>query len=258
MQSARLVAAVAGPLHVKTLPIVYTDSTDTIPWLQVRPRWVACIDLLGFTNMVCESDWATVISTYEQSLEELVDLSGMTSRVEHAWFSDTFILYTHDDSAACFGEIEIRARSFTNGLIMKRIPLRGALSCGSFFAHKESSIFIGPALVDAYRLCEDQDWIGFALSPLATRRMREVGRPPEESRHYRYWRIPRKTGNEPKGEWPALLALLLGGPSLELDRNLCYTRLREMRELITNENVRPKYDHTIDFLERMRTIHTVA
>ena len=138
---------------------------------------------------------------------------------------------------------------------MQRIPLRGALSCGDFFAHKESGIFIGPALVDAYRLCEDQDWIGFALSPAATRRMREVGLPPDERLNYRYWPIPRKTGSSPDGGLPALL---LGGATHEPNRNLCYTTLREMRELVSPELIRAKYDHTIHFIEEMGTIRTVA
>jgi hypothetical protein len=227
----------------------------TIPWLNVRSRWVTCIDLLGFSRTVRESDWATVISTYLQSLEQLVDGPRRSNAVEYAWFSDTFILYTHDDSAACFAEIEARARFFANGLITLRIPLRGALSCGDFFAHKESGIFIGQALVDAYRLCEDQDWIGFVLSLAAMRRMREIGFPPDERLNYRYWPIPRKTGDSPEGGLPALL---LGGPSRDLDRNLCYTTLREMRELVSAEHIRAKYDRTIHILQEMGTIHFVA
>jgi hypothetical protein len=211
--------------------------------------------LLGFSRTVRESDWATVISTYERSLEQLVDGPGKSIQVEYAWFSDTFILYTYDDSAGCFAQIEARARLFTNGLIMHRIPLRGALSCGDFFAHKESGVFIGPALVDAYRLCEDQDWIGFVLSLATTRRMREMGLPPDERLNYRYWPIPRKTGDSPRGGLPALL---LGGASRELERNLCYTTLCQMRDLVTTDHIRRKYDHTIHFLEEMGTIHVVA
>ena len=85
--------------------------------------------------------------------------------------------------------------------------------------------------------------------------MREVGLPASDRVNYRYWPIPRKTGESPDGGLPALV---LGGPSRELDRNLCYSTLREMRTLVSAEHIRAKYDRTIRFLEEMGTILTVA
>jgi len=197
--------------------------------------------------MVIESGCAGVLSSYEQALKELVDGPGKSGPVEFAWFSDTFLLYAQDDSSSSFRQIESRARLFMNALTMRRIPFTGALSCGDFLAQKEDSIFVGRALVESYRLCETQDWIGYVLSPTAVNRMRELGLPLEERLNYRFWSIPQKTRDSAGQELPALL---LGGPAYNLGQNDCYAALQEMRNHAHNDRVRAKYDRTLHFLEQ--------
>jgi hypothetical protein len=222
-----------------------------IPWYQTGRRWVACVDLLGFSQTVRQGDWPSIISVYEQSLEQLVDGAGHRLHVDHAWFSDTFLLYTSDDSAASFADIEMRTRFFVQGLLLRHIPMRGALSCGDFFAHPDSTVFIGPALVDAYRLCEDQDWIGFVLSPSAIEQMKAVGLPPDDRLNYRYWPVPRKTGTSPGG---TLLAMVLGGLKLAHQINHCREAISHMRKRVAKDHVRRKYDRALEFLEKCGTV----
>ncbi|MFP4674386.1 MAG: hypothetical protein ACLFO5_07345 [Opitutales bacterium] len=207
--------------------------------------WVACIDLLGFSDAVVRGDWATIISIYEQSLEELAESPGRSTRVNYTWFSDTFLLYTNDDSAASFLDIEILARLFVGGLVLRQIPMHGALSCGGFFAHAEDNIFIGPALVEAYRLCEDQNWIGFVLSPSALKQLVAVEIGVDALMKYRYYNIPRKKGKNPRHGLPALI---LGWPKRNDGRNDCYESLKRMRECAGKCSVRRKYDRTLRFL----------
>lgn len=202
--------------------------------------------------MVIESGCAGVLSSYEQALQELVDGPGKFTEVEHAWFSDTFLLYSSDDSKGSFVRIEQRVRLFVNALTVRRIPFTGALSCGDFLAQRADSIFIGPALIDAYRLCESQDWVGLVLSRTTASRMRDHGLPPEERLNYRLWPIPlRKAGDSAGLELPALL---LGGPARSLAQNPCYAALQEMRNHAQHDRIRAKYDRTLHFLEQRSLI----
>lgn len=228
-------------------------NTSNIPWYEMTRRWVVCVDLLGFSRTVRQGDWPTIISLYEQSMEQLTKGSGRNQRVDYAWFSDTFLLYTSDDSAASFASIEVRTRYFVQGLLTCHIPMRGALSCGDFFAYPAGYVFVGSALVEAYRLCEDQDWVGFALSPSAVDQMRAVGLPPEERLNYRYWPVPLKTATSPA----TLPALVLGGPTEAQQANDCYKALSQMRARVHEEHIRRKYDRALEFLEKVGTI-TVA
>ena len=224
-----------------------------IPWLKIRSRWVACVDLLGFRKLISEKHWFNVASIYEQSLEQLIEGPHTSNHVEYVWFSDTFLLYSEDDSLGGFAEIECRVRGFVNGLIMKKIPFRGALSCGLFFAQKQDNIFIGPALVDAYQLCEDQNWIGFVLSPDAVARMRVLGLPPDERLNYSFWPVPRKKNQSHE----RLLSLLVGGPCIDSRQTYGHDVLVELRDRAQEDSVRTKYDNTLQFLEEAGKFFTV-
>ena len=107
-------------------------DTLEIPWLEIKPRWVAVIDLLGFSSMDWESNYLSIVSSYEQALAQVEHACRNKEHVFHAWFSDTFILYSEDASAKSFSHIESSVRHFTMGLLGHRIPFRGCLSCGNF------------------------------------------------------------------------------------------------------------------------------
>ena len=227
-------------------------SIRDIPWNERRTCWVACIDLLGFSRMVRLDGWSMIASIYEQSLEQLTEGPTHHYPVQYAWFSDTFLLFTPSDSGQDFSFIESRARHFCQGLVAKKITLRGAMACGEFLAHPEENVFIGSALVDAYRQCEDQDWVGFSLTKTAVRRMEELDLSPTERLNYRFWNVPRKSGNSPK---EGLLSLILGGARESLDKNPCYRPLQEMAAAAPKDHVRRKYDHALAFIEKFGVVY---
>lgn len=225
-------------------------SLTSIPWLSGRRRWVACVDLLGFRNIVQnkidqKSDWPTIASLYSQVLDELTNGPASRKPVQFAWFSDTFLLYTENDNPSDLAAINLCIKWFTRGLIWRYIPFRGALSCGDLLAYKEEAIFIGAALVDAYALCENQNWIGFALHESAEKQIQSLGFTPERL-EYRRWDIPRKAGN---GVHSQASALFLGFPCSGLTTNDPYKWLSTMRDSQTVPEIRVKYENTLVFLE---------
>jgi len=137
-----------------------------------RSYWVAYFDLLGFTNMV-EGErevWPILLEVYEPLLTEI---ETRFKDVQCKWFSDTLVFYTPDHSKTSWDGIVNVCESFFYRTIERQIPARGCLSVGDFYA--EDDVLIGPALIDAYRLAECQDWLGFVLSPEAVRRRDQYG-----------------------------------------------------------------------------------
>ena len=208
---------------------------------------MACVDLLGFSRVVLGEQWDIIERVYETAIQQLEEGPASHSDVYHAWFSDTFLFYTQDDSVPSFRSFELRVRSFCETLITQDVPIRGAMSVGEFAAYPQKAIYVGQPLVDAYRQCEDQNWIGFSVTPQAVDHLKEHGLRLEASGSYRYWDIPRNTGNS-RGE--GVLALILGGVRRDLTKNPCYQALGRMASEAPKDHVRTKYDHSLRFLEK--------
>lgn len=220
------------------------------PSRQTR-RWVSYLDLLGFTELIQTKNWVYVFSYYARALEYCNTERGF-GLVEKTWFSDTFLLYTPDDSGSSFGAIEATTRWFMYFLITGGIPVRGAMSCADFYADKQNNLFFGEALVEAYDYGENQDWIGFVLSPSCVKQMTAIGLPAEQRLNYAYWKIPYK---KPHENLPEKLPACILGSSVKInDRNPCTAKLNEMKGRTKRSKDVVKYENTIQFIEANRRI----
>lgn len=138
--------------------------------LQYKKRWFTYFDLLGFENLVKNQDINDVLRSYNYVLDTLaIKASNKKNTVSYSWFSDTFILFTKKDTYDDFLSIEKVSRLFFQRLVIKKTPVRGALTIGDLYTQKSKNIFIGKALIDAYKHGENQDWLGFILTPNACR-----------------------------------------------------------------------------------------
>jgi len=142
--------------------------------------WVAYLDLLGFQDYVLKFDHPENPQAYGVFVEEIynrmlesVSKWACESRILVAWFSDTFLLYSSDDSYESFVAIAYSASYACSTLVMRHYPVRGALGTGRLYADQERNIFVGSALIDAYKYGEKQDWIGFVITPQAGKKFNE-------------------------------------------------------------------------------------
>lgn len=163
--------------------------------------WLACFDILGFTNEVKfaeTKDKNNFILGMCEYLYDEIELIKQFEEIEQGlvnivWFSDTFIFYSPNDSKECLKAIESVVRGFfrtaftanwhsqykpTSGCIP--IPLRGCLNYGHFYADSRKNIYWGSAFNEAYKLAENQDWIGYALSEKAKSQI--------DKYHLNYWK----------------------------------------------------------------------
>ena len=58
--------------------------------------------------------------------------------LEYCWFSDTFLMYTSDDSASSYTIIQSAAKHFIERCLYSRIPIRGAIAVGTLW-HSEDN-----------------------------------------------------------------------------------------------------------------------
>ena len=226
------------------------DYIHVDPRYQSR-RWVSFLDLLGFTKLIQTNDWVHVFTYYSQALDDCINkVATFGSTIEKAWFSDTFFLYSSDDTFLSFTEISSVTQSFVESLVCHNIPVRGAISCGDLYADKENNLFFGEALIEAYYYGENQNWIGFVLTPSCIRQMRIINRPADQRNDYRYWDIPYKQHScrrRGKALEEKLFACILGGSILGY--NACLDELRKMAIEFEGTDHITKYKNTIKFIE---------
>jgi hypothetical protein len=211
------------------------------------PRWVGYFDLLGTSELIRSGKTKEVFSAYQEALVQLSRWSKRHANVYHAWFSDTFLIYSEDDSGVSFPAIEIVCRWFAFALLRRKIAVRGALSCGAFYADRANSLYLGAAFLEAYEWGENQDWIGFILCPSSVNRLANLNLPVEELPNYVKCAVPFK--KPPVQGSASVGACILGNMIRQSDgSNLLLPKLAEMAELQADPLIRQKYERTIEFL----------
>jgi hypothetical protein len=213
-------------------------------------RWICYLDILGFTKMVESDGIVNVVHKYFQSREIVEDWVRRKPAMGLTCFSDAYILFTDNDSASRFAQIEQAARWIISHHILRRLPMRAALACGEFYADVQSNIFIGKALIEAYQFAEAQDWIGLALCRSATRRMIAIKPPPSQRLNYRRHKIPLTKGKRNRLGGMPLYAYAIGFASSSDGQNDYLDALREMLQRVESPKIRTKYQNTIRFLEK--------
>jgi len=139
-----------------------------------KSYWLAYFDLLGFENRV--KVMPAVYPILDEYHTVLAEMRRNPREIICKWFSDTFLFLTPDDSEQSCGGIMAACEFLFWRLTMSHIPVRGCLTVGDlYYEDAENDIVVGPALVEAYKLGEYQDWLGFVLSDDAVRRRDQYG-----------------------------------------------------------------------------------
>ena len=124
-------------------------------------RWVSYFDRLGFGRFIAEHHLLEIFCESSFCLREARRHGKDHANVEFAWFSDTVLFWSTDDSRSSFCAVAEVSRWFFDELIDSKVPLRGALAFGEFYGDKAKGLFFGKALVDACQCGEKYDWLGF-------------------------------------------------------------------------------------------------
>lgn len=217
---------------------------DSYRPLRYRRRWFCYLDLLGFTSLVNDTSIHRVIPLYQDALRQLTRFATPKKRdgLLYGWFSDTFIIYSRDDDARGFAHVEHVSRLFFQKLILDHIPVRGALTHGSLYSQSRRNIFVGPALIDAYNYTENQELLGFVLTPSVYKRLANTDLCLERRAHYRLVTEPGIIDYEPS---TPVYAFAFNNGTVN-GRNPYLEALKTMR-LEAPSRAQTKYDNTIAF-----------
>jgi hypothetical protein len=219
----------------------------------VAMRWVAVFDLLGTTQLLHDDSEWQVHDALARAIERARrDCKGDTSLVRPAWFSDTFILFTPDDSMQSYAMLDTIATNFFLGLILDHIPARGALACGRAYIDLEESVIFGRGLVEAYRFGDAQDWIGFIVCPSAVALLSPHGLP--SGLDYVQSDVPWSANRRPAGAPPQLPVFVIGRSGSLNGENPFIGNLHRMSSEAAAGPQRAKYDRTLAFIEQHDTL----
>ncbi|WP_054030975.1 hypothetical protein [Desulfatitalea tepidiphila] len=213
--------------------------------LRYRSRWFCYLDLLGFARQVETKSINQILPLYEKALDS-IDISRNDKGkhgISFSWFSDTFIIFSQSNSAQEFALVEQAGRLFFQKLIMNQIPVRGAISCGDLYTQLERNVFIGPALIEAYRYGEGQNWLGFVLTPSAIKQLDRIGLPAHERLVYRM--IPGDGIINSELSGPVYAFAFNNG---QINGQSVFIRPLEAMKRKADEKNRTKYNNTLEFL----------
>lgn len=136
-------------------------------------RYVAFLDILGFSELVNTEPLGTVMRRIEVALDSLsrardagpmVGIQDVAVRPVRAFsFSDTFVLLSDNDSQEAFLSFFVAATLLTRNLFAQALPVRGAITFGEadFVPHTPHAI--GKAIVAAHVLEKRQEWLGVVI-----------------------------------------------------------------------------------------------
>jgi hypothetical protein len=156
-----------------------------------RAYTIALCDILGFKRLVTSFPLDTVVQkplslfrkalchsihkksfpSEPPSLDKLCD----QSQLGVAWFSDTVVLYTLNDT-----DEHVRNLVQTVGwllfetMFMKWTRVRGAIAYGEAYIDPANSIFVGKPIIQAFELEKDQVWSGCAFTESGEVRLQEL------------------------------------------------------------------------------------
>ncbi len=137
--------------------------------------FVGLFDVLGFKALIASTPLTEVVERYR----DLVRLKRLATRipvigprrsridrVRTTVFSDTILIWC-GDSATQLDSFLVACAALVASAIDAGWPLRGGIAYGDAFLRVEERIFVGRAIVDAYKMEQSQEWIGAAFHPTA-------------------------------------------------------------------------------------------
>lgn len=213
-------------------------------------RWIGYFDLLGTKELVQTNKFIAIFEVYKNAIGEFNTWKERLEDIHTIWFSDTFILYSEDNSVSGFGELDHIARWFYYYLIKEGIPVRGSISYGDFYCDRKNSLFFGEPLIEAYQFGEAQNWLGLIICPSAEYKLKPLNILTEKSSAYVYTEVPFK--NLPstvsrKTQFNILPACILAcWLPPDFQKNIS----EKLHQMMNSKNAKykPKYKNTINFL----------
>lgn len=140
-------------------------------WETKAKRFVVFLDIMGFKDFIYRNPHEVVyekllfLSKRKEALEKASESIGkdcLNSAIYSTSFSDSIIMFSKDDSSACFESISAAAAFLVKEALTHYIPIKGGIAYGQITVNKSQQIFFGQPIIDAYEMQEDVYYYGIA------------------------------------------------------------------------------------------------
>jgi hypothetical protein len=152
---------------------------------KVSRRFVACADVLGFTELVRNTSLHTLAKAYEAMLQDAFEacrsqamstsdgpesVKQFDYEIGHAVFSDTILLWSEpigvDGSFDVDGWHFLMSIAFVfTAALRTGFPLRVGIGFGECVIRPKQNVFLGNAILEAHDAERSQDWVGVGCHP---------------------------------------------------------------------------------------------
>jgi len=188
---------------------IYLPDEVAGAWERVaKNRYVAHVDMLGMTGLTLrnpELAWSAVSEMVLalQAIKRLVfSVNGHDVRIaDHVGsftFSDTVLLFTRGDEAEDLRSIIFSVDELFSRLLHRSLPFRVGVAHGLFVFNLDEGVFVGPPLIQAYRLGEEAQWLGAVLDQPVAERAAQLEPAHKDSKGLDVvlpWNVPLKSGS---------------------------------------------------------------
>lgn len=180
-------------------------------------RVVAFLDILGFEKLLLETSLDDLSKKYEALVNTAraqlfpMQFEGEPTLFQgrdrnRPWcnqhiFSDSIILIANDDTEFACLELLVYVWRICQTFLGFSMPLRGAITFGEIYSNSTNNIFLGKALLEAYKDEGRQDWIGVSILDSVMTRYNEICRLINDPKHifstvFKIYDVPLKDVND--------------------------------------------------------------
>jgi hypothetical protein len=157
-----------------------------------RKYTIALCDILGFSDLVKGNPLDAVVDDvlgwFRKALHHSINKNGWpeivpafdeinkNSRIGLAWFSDTILLFTREDTNESLQELLQTVEWLLFETMLYTPRMRAGIAYGDAFIDPKNAMYVGVPIIDAYELEQQQRWSGAALTKYASDRIPEYAR----------------------------------------------------------------------------------
>jgi hypothetical protein len=141
--------------------------------IATRHGYVALLDVLGFRELVSQSDKESRLSRYIETVRRALQRHG----IEFVLFSDAIVINTVEGREEPLIDIVVACSNLMFELGLAGIAVRGSIGYGPFVKSRASSegVFVaGRPIVETHHYETQQDWVGVMLAPSVVQNVPDV------------------------------------------------------------------------------------
>lgn len=173
---------------------VIKKSDKKIAWEDDAERLVLYADIMGFSHRVTFSNHKELkedLKKFKQSWEKRIKPLEKGGYLKSVQFSDSILLVVNGTDEKMFNIITKAAVCLVQSAISLGFPIKGVIAQGQFSYDKESELYFGLPLVEAYHLHDEIYYYGIVVHHSAEQTVKKYA---DATKPYTKTAVPLKKG----------------------------------------------------------------